>query len=140
MRSATLQHHRARIAEAQAHLAEHLDEPIDSAKLAVIAGLSVRQLDRVFARVVGETPAAHGRRLRIERAAVRLLDSPATILDIAIEAGFESHEAFTRVFRQRFGVTPNAYRGRQNATRQPRVRAQLWQLAGAALRQHVERG
>ncbi len=140
MRPATLQHHRARIAEAQRHLAAHLDEPIDCAKLAAIARLSARQLERVFARIVGETPAAHARRLRIERAAVRLRNSRASILEIAIGAGFESHEAFTRVFRLRFGVTPASYRKQQRASMQPRVRAQLWQLTAAAVRQHVEGG
>jgi AraC family transcriptional regulator len=139
MRPATLENHRARIAAAQRHLAAHLDEPVDPAKLAAIARLSSRQLARVFTRVVGETPAAHARRLRIERAAIRLRSSRASILEIAIEAGFESHEAFTRVFRQHFGQTPTGYRRAALASIQPRVRNKLWQLAAATLRQHIER-
>ena len=139
MRSSTLQHHRARVAQAQRHIAAELDAPVDVVQLAGIARMSVRQLERVFTRLIGETPSAHARRLRIERAATRLRSSRASILEIAIEAGFASHEAFTRVFGQRFGVTPAAYRKQQRASTQPRVRAQLWQLVSAALRQHLER-
>jgi len=122
------------------HLCEHLDDPIDSAALATLAGLSPRQLERVFTRTMGESPRAHARRLRLERAAVRLRTSRSTILTIAVEAGFQSHAAFTRVFRQRFGHTPVAYRRLVVATVQPRVRAQLWQLIIAGgLRRHVEK-
>ena len=138
MRAATLCFHRARIAKVQRHIAEHLDERVDVAALAKIASLSPRQLERVFTRTIGEMPAAYARRLRLERAAIQLRTTPATILTIAVEAGFESHEAFTRMFRARFGHTPAGYRRLANSTLQPRARAGLWQLAGAALRQHVE--
>jgi AraC family transcriptional regulator len=123
----------------QRHVAEHLSDVVDLAGLAKSAGLSPRQLERVFTRTLGETPSAYARRLRLERAAVQLRTGRSTILTIAIEAGFESHEAFTRMFRARFGHTPTEYRRLATATLQPRVRAGLWQLAGAALRQHVER-
>ncbi|HUR56105.1 MAG TPA: helix-turn-helix domain-containing protein, partial [Opitutaceae bacterium] len=110
MRHSTLASHRTRMARVMRHLAAHLDEPIDSAVLARLAGLSPRQLERVFKRTTGESPRAHVRRLRLERAAVRLRTTPARIITVAVEAGFESHEAFTRAFRARFGHTPQAYR------------------------------
>jgi AraC family transcriptional regulator len=58
----------------------------------------------------GETPGAHQRRVRLDRGAYLLLTSRATILDIALETGFESHETFTRAFRQRFQLTPSSFR------------------------------
>ena len=58
----------------------------------------------------GETPGAHQRRLRLDRGAYLLLTSRATILDIALETGFENHETFTRAFRARFQVTPSSFR------------------------------
>ncbi|HUR59937.1 MAG TPA: helix-turn-helix domain-containing protein, partial [Opitutaceae bacterium] len=92
-----------------------------------------------FARTFGESPRAYRRRLRLERAAVRLRTTSARILTLAVEAGFESHEAFTRAFRDRFGHTPLAYRRLARANAQPRSRAALWQSAAAsALRRHVE--
>jgi AraC-like DNA-binding protein len=139
MRHSTLSSHRTRMGRVTRHLAGHLDDPIDGAFMARLAGLSARQLGRVFTRTVGESPRAYVRRLRLERAAVRLRTTPARILTVAVEAGFESHEAFTRAFRDRFGNTPQAYRRLGQANAQPRSRAVLWQLAvGGALRRHVE--
>jgi AraC family transcriptional regulator len=46
----------------------------------------------------------------LDRAAWLLLTSGATVLDIALETGFENHETFTRAFRTRFGVTPSVFR------------------------------
>jgi len=139
MTSASLSHHRARMTRVAHYLCEHLDDPIDAAVLAKLAGLSPRQLERVFIRTVGESPRAHARRLRLERAAVRLRTTRSSILTIAVEAGFQSHEAFTRGFRQRFGHTPFAYRQLAIANIAPRMRAQFWQIALAGgLRRHLE--
>lgn len=138
VRAATLDFHRSRIAKVQRQIAQNLDAPLDLLALAKIAHLSPRQLERVFTRTIGETPAGHARRLRLERAAVRLRTTHSNILTLAIEAGLESHEAFTRGFRARFGNTPAEYRRVANATLQPRPRAGLWQLVAATLRQHVE--
>ncbi len=106
MTPATLLHHRDRISKIARHLRDHLDEPIDLAAMSKRAGLSPRQFERIFARVSGENPRAYLRRHRLERAAARLRASRARILTIAIEACFESHEAFMRGFRQGFGKTP----------------------------------
>ncbi len=106
LRAATLQAHRKRIGRVAQHLREQLDEPIDSAAVTKLAGLSLRQLERIFERTVGESPVAYVRRLRLERAAACLRTARATILTISLEAGFESHAAFTRAFRKRFGETP----------------------------------
>lgn len=59
-----------------------------------------------------ETPKQFTLRLRIDRSALALVSSRAPILDIALECGFESHEAFCRAFRRRFGMSPSAYRKR----------------------------
>ena len=74
------------------------------------ACFSRRQFHRLTLRTLGETPGAHQRRLRLDRAAWLLLTSRANILEIALETGWESHETFTRAFRARFGVTPSAFR------------------------------
>lgn len=74
------------------------------------ACFSRRQFHRLTLQVIGETPGRHQRRLRLDRAAWLLLTSRATILAIALETGWESHETFTRAFRARFRVTPSAFR------------------------------
>lgn len=140
LRRTTLAAHAPRIDRALAELRSSLDDPPDVTVLARGAGLSARQFARIFTRLVGETPPACVRRLRLERAARRLRSSRATILAIAVEAGFESHEAFTRAFQRRFGFTPQAWRKLPRAPLQPRPRTELWQqvLAGG-LRRHAER-
>lgn len=66
--------------------------------------------------MTGETPGAHQRRLRLDRAAWRLLTSRATILEIALAMNWENHETFTRAFRARFAVTPSAFRKSRGGT------------------------
>jgi len=65
---------------------------------------------RTLRAVLGETPKQFTLRLRVDRAAAELISSKASILDIALECGFESHEAFCRAFRRRFRMSPSAYR------------------------------
>jgi transcriptional regulator GlxA family with amidase domain len=78
--------------------------------MARAACFSRRQFHRLMVQVLGETPGTHQRRLRLDRGAWLLLASRATVLDVALETGFENHETFTRAFRARFGVTPSAFR------------------------------
>ena len=73
--------------------------------------LSRFHLDRIVSSVAGEPPAAFRRRVLLERAAYRLLTSSRTLLDVAVEAGYGSHEAFTRAFTRAYGVSPARWRG-----------------------------
>lgn len=78
--------------------------------LSARAGWSPFHLHRAFQRFVGETPKQYTLRLRLERAAARLASSDDSILAIALDAGFSSHEVFTRAFRRLFHQTPTQYR------------------------------
>jgi AraC family transcriptional regulator len=92
-------------------LAESLDDHDTSGDdLAARAYLSRFHFDRVVGAVAGETPARLRRRVLLERAAFRLVTSRATVLDVAIEAGYSSNEAFTRAFQRAYGVGPSAWR------------------------------
>jgi AraC family transcriptional regulator len=93
-----------------AFAAGHLDQDVSLAALADQAGLSVFHLHRVFSSVAGETPKQFTLRLRLARAAAMLLSTGHSVLDVALGCGFQSHEAFCRAFRRRFGITPSAYR------------------------------
>ena len=79
--------------------------------------LSRFHLDRIVSSVAGEPPAAFRRRVLLERAAYRLLTSDRTLLDVAVEAGYGSHEAFTRAFTRAYGVNPARWRGRPGPIR-----------------------
>ncbi|MEU4288589.1 helix-turn-helix transcriptional regulator [Kribbella sp. NPDC026596] len=100
-------------------LAEALDDhgATGTADLAARVQLSRSHLDRVVAAAAGERPGAFRRRILLERSAYRLLTGPGHILDVAVEAGYGSHEAFTRAFSRAYGVAPAAWRGRPDRIR-----------------------
>lgn len=79
-------------------------------ELAEIVSLSPNHFQRVFKRSVGESPKQYELRLRLERAAHYLLVFEEPVLRIALDAGFDSHEGFSRAFRRRFGVPPDSFR------------------------------
>jgi AraC family transcriptional regulator len=92
-------------------LSEALDDhDITAGDLAARVRLSRFHFDRVIAATAGESPARFRRRVLLERAAFRLLTSRATILDVAVEAGYSSHEAFTRAFTKAYGRPPKQWR------------------------------
>jgi AraC family transcriptional regulator len=100
--------------------------------MARAACFSRRQFHRLMLQVLGETPGRHQRRVRLDRAAWLLLTSCATVLDVALESGFENHETFTRAFRTRFGVTPSVFRKNRGKTLPRSIRVAL----SAALHTH----
>jgi AraC family transcriptional regulator len=100
-----------------------LDANVSLDALASRAGWSPFHLHRAFTRTVGETPKQYTLRLRLEGAAARLLASDDSIVDVALAAGFKSHEVFTRAFRRHFGRAPAEYRSTALAGASPEVRA-----------------
>lgn len=118
MRDATLQFYKERMLRVLVHIQQRLDNPLPLAELAALAGLSPCHFHRVFTGMIGESVKEHIRRLRLERAANRLKLGDASVIEIALEAGYESHAAFTRVFRSNFGATPTEYRRRQRLPEQ----------------------
>ena len=67
---------------------------------------------RVFSGLVGESLSAHVRRLRLERAAGELRWTDRPVIDIALDAGYDAPEPFTRAFRGHFGEPPSRFRTR----------------------------
>ncbi|MFG1815337.1 helix-turn-helix domain-containing protein [Kribbella sp. NPDC049174] len=86
------------------------DADVDGEELARRVGLSRFHLDRVVAAAAGESPGRLRRRVLLERAAYRLLTTTSSILDVAVEAGYGTHESFTRAFTRTYGVAPAAWR------------------------------
>ena len=92
-------------------LADHLDDhDLRGGDLAARLYLSRSHFDRLVAAAAGETPARFRRRVLLERAAFRLLTGESEVLDVAIEAGYGSHAAFTRAFTRAYGKAPQAWR------------------------------
>src|SRR3954447_17373799 len=92
-------------------LASHLDDhDATGDDLAARMYLSRSHFDRVVGAASGETPGRFRRRVLLERAAFRLLTSDAGVLDVAVEAGYSSNEAFTRAFIRAYGAAPSQWR------------------------------
>jgi AraC-like DNA-binding protein len=94
------------------HLTEALDEAasISGDEWAARLHFSRVHFDRMISAVAGEPPAAFRRRILLERAAYRMITTTAPLIDIAVEAGYGSHEAFTRAFTKAYGVAPATWR------------------------------
>ncbi|GAA1797631.1 AraC family transcriptional regulator [Nocardioides hankookensis] len=93
------------------HLAEALDDhDVGPDERAARLHFSRYHLDRMIRSIAGEPPEAFRRRVLLERAAYRMITTSAPLLDIAVEAGYGSHEAFTRAFTKAYGVPPSAWR------------------------------
>ena len=100
------------------HLAEGLDDAQSSStQLAARLHMSRFYVDRLVSAALGEPPAALRRRILLERAAYRLITTDQHLLSVALEAGYASHEAFTRAFRRAYGRTPSRWRARPTSFR-----------------------
>ncbi|MBU6373509.1 MAG: AraC family transcriptional regulator [Alphaproteobacteria bacterium] len=91
-------------------LESRLAEPPSLRALAAELGTSPYGLVRAFAARFGETPMAYLRRRRLSQAAKTLAQTDDQILSVALAAGYGSHAAFSRAFRETFGLTPEAAR------------------------------
>ena len=74
--------------------------------------LSRSHFDRLISATAGEPPVAFRRRILLERAAYRLATGDDGVLQLAVEAGYSSNEAFTRAFSRAYGMPPSAWRSR----------------------------
>jgi len=99
-----------RLGKALAFIESHLSEPIGVEQIAAASGLSAFHFCRMFRRVMGETVMSYVRRRRLSEAAVRLRDEDIRLIELALDAGFESQQAFHRAFKRMFGMTPGAFR------------------------------
>lgn len=77
--------------------------------LANVADLSKYHFLRQFSQVVGMTPGAYLRTLRLCHAARKLRTSQMPILDVALSVGFADHPSFSRAFARHMGMTPSEY-------------------------------
>ena len=90
----------------------HKNEDITLEDIARAAQYSPWHALRAFAAETGRTPMAYVRSLRLYEAAVRLVGSEESVLDIALAASFGSHEGFTKAFAREYAMSPSEFRRR----------------------------
>jgi AraC family transcriptional regulator len=116
-----------------AYIDAHLEEPLGLETLAEVAHFSPFHFHRLFTAWCGETLGDYLRRRRLEIGALRLATQPQLgVLDVALAVGFGSGEAFARAFRQRFGLTPSAWRATHQDSKPGQADRKIDQ-AGAAI-------
>src|SRR5947209_13001795 len=86
----------------------HLAGQLTLDEISCVAGVSRFHMVRAFAAATGLSVMRYVRARRLTEAARALADGAPDILALALEADYGSHEAFTRAFRDHFGVTPEA--------------------------------
>ncbi len=94
------------------YIETHFAAEITLDDVADVAGVSRFHLARAFLAVTGQPVLRYVRGRRLTEAARALADGAPDILSVALEAGYASHEAFTRAFRDQFSLTPEQVRRR----------------------------
>ena len=92
------------------YIESHFADELSLDDVANVAGVSRYHLSRVFGIATGHSVMAYVRGRRLTEAARALAQGAPDILAVALDAGYNSHEAFTRAFRDHFGLTPEAVR------------------------------
>jgi len=92
------------------YIESHLAAPLTLDEISAVAGVSRFHMVRAFASATGYSVMRYVRARRLTKAAQALSAGAPDILSLALDADYSSHEAFTRAFRDHFGVTPETAR------------------------------
>ncbi|AKJ41972.1 AraC family transcriptional regulator [Pragia fontium] len=106
----TEQDYQKRIRHAYAFIARNLDNPLDIGFLAKESAFSLYHFHRIYTALTGETVADTHRRLRLDRAAAHIARGSLPITHIAMEAGYETPQSFSKAFKTQFSLSPAQYR------------------------------
>ncbi|WP_372604009.1 GlxA family transcriptional regulator [Actibacterium sp.] len=93
----------------------NLEDPISPAQLAQEAGMSTRQLERLFRRYLKRSPKRHYMELRLSKARNLLMQTDMSVINVALACGFASPSHFSKCYRAQYGTTPYRERGTQGA-------------------------
>jgi len=102
---------------------EEIEEPLSTAELAAAVCLSSRQLSRLFKEHLQISPGQFYLELRLDRAHQMVLHSDMSVNAIAFACGFQSQSHFSRVYREKFGVSPRQTRTRSDKREYPPMQA-----------------
>ena len=89
---------------------QHIEEPLSLDQIATAAGVSRRQIERLFKRHLGYAPKKYYLQARLRRARELLLQTSMSVMDISMACGFRSPHHFSKCYRAHFGCPPSAER------------------------------
>ena len=90
-----------------------LEDPLSPSILAKQAGLSTRQLERLFRRYLDRSPKRYYLELRLKKARSLLLQTDMSVINVALACGFASPSHFSKCYRSHYSTTPYRERGTQ---------------------------
>ncbi|MBN2238837.1 MAG: AraC family transcriptional regulator [Dehalococcoidales bacterium] len=106
-----IEEYRSRINRVIDYIESNIDRPLTLRELSDVAGFSSYHFHRIFSGMVGETLYGFIQRIRLEKAALKLvLNQRKTITEISLDVGFTSMSAFARAFREKFGMSATKWR------------------------------
>ena len=91
-------------------MAEHYAEPISVPEIAAYCYYSPSYFMKAFKRATGMPFVQYLKHYRLEKAAALLRETDRTILEIAMETGFDNLSYFTRSFKEKYGISPGKFR------------------------------
>ena len=98
------------------YIHQNIDKNISLKELSDVAGFSQFHFHRIFTAYTGEALSTFIKRIRLEKSASKLVYSDANITQIALASGYETPSAYTKAFKQLFGVNPSEYKTTKSHT------------------------
>jgi len=93
------------------YIDENISQPLELEELASVANFSPYHFHRIFSALIGEPIYQYVLRLKVEKAAIQLLQDPRTsVTDVAFNCGFSSSSTFARSFKEKFGMSASQWR------------------------------
>ena len=106
----TLRMYEDKLKLALAYIQEHYAEPITIAQLAGLCGFSQVHFMNIFKAAIGSTCIEYLVEYRLARAALELEETDHSVMQIALDTGFQNTSYFNRAFKRQYALTPSAYR------------------------------
>ncbi len=100
-----------RLAAVIKRMEENIEEPISPSELARDAGMSTRQLERLFRRYLNRSPKRYYMELRLQKARNLLMQTDMSVINVALACGFSSPSHFSKCYRAQYDITPYRERG-----------------------------
>lgn len=105
--AARLQVHNEKVLQVLELMERSIEQVVDIAALADAVCVTPRQLERLFERALGQSPARYYRNLRLDRAQHLLRETALSVVQVAVATGFNSASSLARAYRQCFGRSPS---------------------------------
>lgn len=124
-RTSTIEEYRKQINIIVEYIKNHLDEPIELAKLAEISHFSPYHFHRITRAFMGEPIGAYIVRIRLETAAKLIRYSDLPVSEIADRVGYDAPTSLSKAFKQQYGISPIEYRTNKDFTIMQTVRKNM---------------